>query len=151
VRAARVAIVDDDPLFVEYLSKLLTSRGYDVSTFSSGADLLAALSAASGPEVVLLDVLMPGMDGLETLRTLHSSYRGVPVIMLSGQQVPSTIVDAVRLGAVDYVVKPDDPSGLGEAALESAIRNALEKRSLTDEVARLSAQAQSEPEGGQMC
>ena len=151
MRAARVAIVDDDPLFVEYLSKLLTSRGYDVSTFSSGADLLAALSAASGPEVVLLDVLMPGMDGLETLRTLHSSYRGVPVIMLSGQQVPSTIVDAVRLGAVDYVVKPDDPSGLGEAALESAIRNALEKRSLTDEVARLSAQAQSEPEGGQMC
>ncbi len=57
--------------------------------------------------------------------------------MLSGQQVPSTIVDAVRLGAVDYVVKPDDPDGIGEAALEIAIRNALEKVTLTSEVARL--------------
>ena len=151
MRAARIAIVDDDPLFVEYLSKLLTTRGYDVTAFHNGSDLLAALASASGPEVVLLDVLMPGMDGLETLRTIHSAHKGVPVIMLSGQQVPSTIVDAVRLGAIDYVVKPDDPSGLGEAALESAIRNAVEKLSLTNEVARLSAQASSEPDGGQTC
>ena len=52
--------------------------------------------------------------------------------MLSGQQVPATIVDAVRLGAVDYVVKPDDPDGIGEAALEGAIRNAVEKLDADD-------------------
>ena len=101
---ARLALVDDDPQFVEYLQTLLRSRGYEVKTYSSGADLLQALSRGPAPDVVLLDVLMPGMNGLETLRAARNAAPGVQVIMLSGQQVPSTIVDAVRLGAVDYVV-----------------------------------------------
>ena len=148
---ARIAIVDDDPAFSQYLSVLLGSRGYDVSTFKSGADLLRALDSARAPDVVLLDVLMPGMDGLETLRILRANHSALQVIMLSGTQVPATIVDAVRLGAVDYVVKPDDPEGLGEAALEAAIRNAVEKLSLTSEVARLRAQVVDDPDGAQPC
>jgi DNA-binding NtrC family response regulator len=75
----------------------------------------------------------------------------VQVIMLSGQQVPATIVDSVRLGAVDYVVKPDDPEGLGEAALEAAIRNALEKVKLVSEVARLQLRLTEDPNGMQPC
>jgi two-component system response regulator AtoC len=148
---ARVAIVDDDPTFAQYLSSLLTERGYHVNQFSSGVDLLQALGREPAPDVVLLDVLMPQMDGLETLRAARSAQPNLQVIMLSGTQVPSTIVDAVRLGAIDYVVKPDDPEGLGEAALEVAIRNAVEKVRLTSEVARLRAQVAEEPDGTQPC
>jgi DNA-binding response OmpR family regulator len=119
VNPARLAIVDDDPHFVGYLETLLRTRGYEVQPFTSGADLLQALHGDSAPDVVLLDVLMPGMDGLDTLRALRVAHPGVQVIMLSGRQMPSTIVDAVRLGAADYVVKPDDPEGLGEATLEA--------------------------------
>jgi two-component system response regulator AtoC len=151
VTPARIAIVDDDPAFAQYLSALLGSRGYDVVTFRSGVDLLRALEGTRAPDVVLLDVLMPGMDGLETLRILRANHPALQVIMLSGTQVPATIVDAVRLGAVDYVVKPDDPEGLGEAALEAAIRNAVEKLSLTSEVARLRAQVVDDPDGSQPC
>jgi DNA-binding NtrC family response regulator len=71
--------------------------------------------------------------------------------MLSGRQAPSTIIEAVRLGAADYVLKPGDPEGLGEMALEAAIRNALERESLSAEVARLGAQMPEDPEGAQLC
>jgi two-component system response regulator AtoC len=149
VTPARLAIVDDDPLFSEYLAATLRSRGYDVKSYSSGADLMQAASSGTPPDVVLLDVLMPAMNGLETLKALRVAHPAVQVIMLSGQQVPSTIVDAVRSGAIDYVVKPDDPGGLGEAAIENAIINALEKSALESEVARLSASATDAPDGAQ--
>jgi two-component system response regulator AtoC len=147
----RIAVVDDDPAFAEYLSTLLTAWGYDVNRFSSGPELLHALGSGQPPDVVLLDVLMPQMDGLETLKAARAAHPALQVIMLSGTQVPSTIVDAVRFGAVDYVVKPDDPEGLGEAALEIAIRNAAEKVRLTSEVARLRAQVADDPDGAQPC
>ena len=137
---AHIALVDDDPTFSSYITALLNSRGYEVASYASGQALLDALGHSPSPDVVLLDVLMPGMTGLETLKALRNAQSGVQVIMLSGQQVPATIVDSVRLGAVDYVLTPDDPDGIGEAALAGAIRNALEKVTLTPEVARLRAQ-----------
>jgi two-component system response regulator AtoC len=151
LKAARLAIVDDDPAFIKYVTTLLTSSGYEVSTFKRGEELLRALAAGQPPDVVLLDVLMPGMDGLETLRAVRSSHPDIQVIMLSGNTAPSTIVNAVRLGAVDYVLKPDDPHGVGEAALEATIRSAIEKVSLTREVARLRAQIAEGPDGVQAC
>jgi DNA-binding NtrC family response regulator len=90
---------------------------------------------------------MPGMDGLETLKAIRVAHPHVQVIMLSGRNAPSTIVDAMRQGALDYVVKPDDPDGLGEAALEATIRNAVEKTVLSSEVARLRTQVGENPEG----
>ena len=99
MQPARVAIVDDDPLFVEYLSVFLRTRGYEASVFTSGGEFLNALAGRSVPDLVLLDVLMPAMDGLETLRAIRGVSPTLPVIMLSGQQVPATIVDAVRQGA----------------------------------------------------
>src|SRR5436190_10424359 len=143
---AHVAIADDDPLFVDYLATFLKSRGYEASGYSSGADLLKALPAVS-PDAVLLDVLMPNMNGLETLRALHAAKPGMPVIMLSGQQVPATIVDAIRLGAIDYVVKSDEPDSLHEAALEAALMRAIERTTLRSEVERLSTQAAEAPDG----
>jgi DNA-binding NtrC family response regulator len=147
VTPARLALVDDDQQFVEYLETLLKSRGYEVQSFSSGSDLLQTLHSDAPPDVVLLDVSMPGMDGLETLKAIRVAHPHVQVIMLSGRNAPGTIVDAMRQGALDYVVKPDDPDGLGEAALEAAIRNAVEKTVLSSEVARLRTQVGENPEG----
>jgi DNA-binding NtrC family response regulator len=147
VTPARLALVDDDQQFVEYLETLLRSRGYEVQPFTSGADLLQTLHGDSRPDVVLLDVSMPGMDGLETLKAVRLAHPNVQVIMLSGRQAPGTIVDAMRQGALDYVVKPDDPDGLGEAALEAAIRNAVERTVLSSEVERLRTQVGQDPEG----
>jgi DNA-binding NtrC family response regulator len=103
------------------------------------------------PHVILLDVSMPDLDGLETLRAIRSAHPSAQVIMLSGRQAPATIIEAVRLGAADYVLKPGDPEGLGEMALEAAIRNALERESLSAEVARLGASMPEEPDGAQLC
>ncbi len=146
---ARLAVVDDDPAFTEYLALLLKSRGYEVDIFPSGAALLEALRNGLLPNIVLLDVLMPDIDGLETLRAIRQLHASTQVIMLSGRQTPATIVEAVRLGAADYVLKPGDPEGIGEATLEAAIRNALERESLNEELARLSAQVAEDPQGTQ--
>ncbi len=148
---AKLALVDDDPAFTEFLKTLLGTRGYEVDIFHSGKELLDALKAGGAPQVVLLDVLMPDLDGLETLRVIRQLQPNSQVIMLSGRQAPATIVEAVRLGAADYVLKPGDPEGVGEAALEAAIRNALERESLSAEVARLGAQMSEDPEGAQVC
>ena len=144
---AKLALVDDDQQFVQYLDTLLKTRGYDVQPFTSGSDLLQAMHTDTPPDVVLLDVSMPGMDGLETLKAVRVAHPNVQVIMWSGRNAPATIVDAMRQGAADYVVKPDDPGGVGEAALENAIRNAVEKTVLTSEVARLRTQVGEDPEG----
>jgi len=148
---AQLALVDDDPAFTGYLETLLRSRGYTVEVFHSGGALLESLRAGATPHVILLDVLMPDLDGLETLRAIRHAHPSARVIMLSGRQAPATIVEAVRLGAADYVLKPDDPEGVGEAALEAAIRNALEREALSAELARLSAQMAEDPEGAQPC
>src|SRR5262249_57046782 len=87
--------------------------------------MIAAGKQGDPPDIVLLDVMMPGMNGLETLRALKTAKPDLQVIMLSGREHASTIVEAVRLGAADYVVKPDDPEGLGEIALDAAIKNAI--------------------------
>jgi len=147
---ARLAIVDDDAAFTGYLQTLLGAQGYDVEVFNSGTSLLDGLRSGVAPNVVLLDVLMPDLDGLETLRAIRQARPAAQVIMLSGRQAPQTIVEAVRLGAVDYVLKPDDAEGIGEAALEAAIRNALERESLTEEVSRMRAQAPEDPAGTQV-
>ena len=148
---ATLAIVDDDQPFAEYLQTLLRSRGYETQAYDSGDALLNALREGALPDVILLDVLMPGLDGLETLRAIRLAHPAAQVVMLSGGQTPATIVEAVRLGATDYVVKPGDPDGVGEVALEAAIRNALERLSLTTEVQRLRTQVGVDPDGAQPC
>src|SRR5437868_9294771 len=84
--------------------------------------------------------MMPGMNGLETLRALKAAKPEMQAIMLSGREQAATIVEAVRLGAADYVVKPDDPEGLGEIDLDVAIKNAIEKTRLVSEITELRRQ-----------
>jgi len=135
-----VAIVDDDSAFASYLRTFLSLRGYDTRSYSRGDEMLASVKQGDPPDIVLLDVMMPGMNGLETLRALKAAKPDLQAIMLSGREHASTIVEAVRLGAADYVVKPDDPEGLGEIALDSAIKNAIEKTRLVSEITELRRQ-----------
>ncbi len=144
---ARIALVDDDPAYSEYLQVMLRTKGYDVEAHNSGASLLEALQNGSAPHVILLDVEMPGLDGIETLREIKRAHPTAEAIMLSGRQVAATIVEAVRLGAADYVIKSGGPGGLGEASLESAIRHALERQSMSAEIERLGAQLAEDPQG----
>jgi two-component system, NtrC family, response regulator AtoC len=135
-----VAVVDDDSAFANYLRTFLSLRGYDTRSYSRGDEMLAAIKAGDPPDIVLLDVMMPGMNGIETLRALKAAKPDLQAIMLSGREHASTIVEAVRLGAADYVVKPDDPEGLGEIALDAAIKNAIEKTRLVSEITELRRQ-----------
>ena len=137
MNAPRISIVDDDELYREYLVTMLTSRGYRVDEYDSGAHLMEAIGQGYVPQVVLLDVLMPDMNGLETLRLLRAAQPKVQVVMLSGDQMPATIVTAVRSGAFDYVVKVHD-AVMGDAAIENAIVSACDRIALEAEVARLS-------------
>ena len=135
-----VAIVDDDSAFGGYLRTFLSLRGYEARCYTRGDELLASIKQDEPPDIVLLDVMMPGLDGMATLKALKASRPETQVIMLSGRNQASTIVEAVRLGAADYVVKPDDPEGLGEIALDVAIKNAIEKNRLVSELSELRQQ-----------
>ncbi len=141
-----VAIVDDDPAFASYLSTFLSVRGYETRTYSRGDELLAAIPHGESPQLVLLDVSMPGLDGIATLRGLKQIRPDIEAIMLSGREQAATIVEALRLGALDYVVKPDDPNGLGEIALDVAIKNAVDRRRLVSELAQLRQQIDDDEE-----
>ncbi len=149
--SATLAIVDDDKPFADYLQTLLKSRGYDTTTYDSGDALLQGLREGALPDVVLLDVAMPGLDGLETLRQIRFAHPAAQVVMVSGGRATEKIVEAVRLGAVNYVVKPGDAEGVGEVALEAAIRSALDKLSLSSENQRLRTQVGQDPDGAQPC
>jgi len=135
-----IAIADDDMTFANYLRTFLSSRGYDSRIYGHGEELLAVARNGDVPDVVLLDVMMPGMDGLATLKNLKAAHPMVQVIMLSGKESAPTIVEAISLGAVNYVVKPGDPEGLGEIALEAALKQALENTRLQTEVTELRRQ-----------
>ena len=140
MRKPYVAIVDDDSAFANYLRTFLSLRGYETRSYSRGDELLASMKQGDPPDIVLLDVMMPGMNGLETLRALKAAKPDLQAIMLSGKENASTIVEAVRLGAADYVVKPGDPEGLGEIALDAAIKSAIEKTHLVSEITELRRQ-----------
>ncbi len=101
----RVLIIDDDPGIREYLHTVVSRQGYRVFSAVDGEEALASLPE-SRPDVVTLDAVLPGMDGLETLRNLKERLPEVPVIMLSGHGQAQMIVEAMRCGASDFLRKP---------------------------------------------
>ncbi|MDQ3169694.1 MAG: sigma-54 dependent transcriptional regulator [Acidobacteriota bacterium] len=135
-----VAIVDDDSAFGAYLKTFLSLRGYEARTYGRGDEFLASVRNAEQPDVVLLDVMMPGMDGVETLKSLRASLPDLPVIMLSGNSETATVVKAMQAGATDFIEKPDSPEALGEIRLEVVLKNALERKRLTSELSELRRQ-----------
>jgi DNA-binding response OmpR family regulator len=102
---ARILIVDDEPDAVELLREFLTGKGYEVSTASDGEEALRKVKAER-PHLILLDVRMPRMDGLEVLRQLRQFDQEVGVIVVTAVNEEETGRQALALGAFDYIVKP---------------------------------------------
>ena len=98
-------VIDDDPGVTGLLKRVLSYEGFAVDTASSGP---AGLSVAQEyyPDLVILDVMMPGMDGLEVLRRLRAADPQLPILMLTGKDAPSDQVAGLESGADDYMVKP---------------------------------------------
>ena len=107
----RILLVDDEEQFVQALSERLTLRGYDVTTSLSGEDALEKLKHYNY-EVVILDVAMPGLDGVATLREIKKFKPLTEVIMLTGHATVETAIEGMKLGAADYLVKPCDTEEL---------------------------------------
>lgn len=103
---ATILVVDDSPAMLRYLRLLLEIDSYQVETASNGADALLCIRQGCSPAVVLLDVQMPGMDGLKTLRRLMKLQPDLNVIMCSGVDDPAKIRRATLLGAKAYLTKP---------------------------------------------
>ncbi|MBW2414579.1 MAG: sigma-54-dependent Fis family transcriptional regulator [Deltaproteobacteria bacterium] len=115
----RLLIVDDDAGSRDWLAAFGDRLGYEILLAESGEEALE-LAERAKPDIVTLDVLLPGLSGLETLKSLHQMHPELPVIMLSGHGPTRTIVESVRQGAVDFLRKPFDPAEL-EAAFEKAL------------------------------
>lgn len=117
-----VLLVDDAKDFVEYMRKRLAARGMAVLTAFSGQDAIDIVKKES-LDIVALDVLMPGMDGIETLQEIKKTKPELQVIMLTGHGTVELAAEGMKLGAVDYLLKPCDLD-----TLLNSINDAYNKR-----------------------
>ena len=105
---ANVLLVDDEAEFVETFSERLAMRNLEIFKAFSGEEALQVLETNQNIEIVILDVKMPGMDGIETLAEIKKGYPLVEVIMLSGHADVESAIDGMKQGAFDYLMKPCD-------------------------------------------
>lgn len=115
-------LVDDEVAFLETISKRLKKRECQVEAVYSGKAALEALKKDKSIEVVVLDVKMPEMDGVETLVEIKKQFPLVEVIMLTGHGTVETAIDGMKLGAFDYLIKPCDIEVLTAKANDAAAR-----------------------------
>jgi two-component system, NtrC family, response regulator AtoC len=130
----KILVVDDEPSIRKYLQTLLEVEGFDVETVSSGRDAIAKISGGGRPEFIILDVLMPELNGIETLKELLKIDRTLNIIMLSCSNEVGTVVEAIRIGAHDYLTKPFEKTELDAAMLKSRKKKELvtENQALRD-------------------
>lgn len=121
---SRILIVDDDPGVRELLQDYLKSRGYTVEAAADGLSTLEAVRR-DPPDLLLLDLMMPGMNGMEVLRKLPLSAKGMTVIVVTAVTEEDVGRAALRAGAMDYITKPIDL-----AYLEQAVAAALMKKQI---------------------
>jgi len=124
----KILVVDDEPSIRKYLQTLLEVDGFEVETLSSGKEAVARVSGGERPDFIILDVLMPELNGIDTLQELMRLDRSLNVIMLSCSNEVGTVVEAIRLGAHDYLTKPFEKTELDAAMLKSR-----QKKQLTQE------------------
>lgn len=125
-----IYIADDEPSVLEVLSAFLRRDGFAVRIFPDGKALLAAC-ARELPDLVVLDVVMPGMDGLDVCRALRRAYSHLPVIFISSKVSAGDRAAGMAAGGSDYLCKPFSPP-----LLSARISALLQKRSCTDAVSR---------------
>src|SRR5499433_2346365 len=133
-----ILVVDDDQSVRSYLSDFLTSCGYTVECAESGDQAVSRLAGGYVPCVIVQDIVMPGINGIEVLESIKKINPSIPVIILSAAGQIKTVVDAMKMGAADFLVKPFE-----EQELELAIENVVEKQKLKEEVKTLKRQLDS--------
>jgi DNA-binding NtrC family response regulator len=119
---ANVLLVDDEVEFVETFSERLNMRDLEISKAFSGKEALKVLKKNKNVEVVILDVKMPEMDGIESLAQIKKSFPLVEVIMLSGQATVESAIEGMKQGAFDYLMKPCDIDQLIAKVTEAATK-----------------------------
>lgn len=125
-----VFAVDDDSILLNFMKALLERKGVEVKTFSSGELCLNHLD--EGPAIIFLDKMMPGMDGVETLKRIKERSAEIPVIMVTSVDEAESAVEVLQLGAYDYIVKPFE-----EARVYASLEKALEQNALKKKVRHL--------------
>jgi DNA-binding NtrC family response regulator len=129
----RIFIVDDEPIVRESLGAWFRAEGYAVELASSAKQALERL-AASDPDIFLLDIKMPGMDGIELQKKIREAKPDATIIIMTAYASVDTALAAMKQGAYDYIIKPFDPNDL-----EHLVRNAIERRHLVTENRELKA------------
>src|SRR3981081_2082993 len=99
----KILVVDDEPSIRKYLQTLLEVDGFDVETVGSGKEVISKVSDGERPDLIILDVLMPELSGIETLKELLQIDRSLNVIMLSCSNEVGTVGEDIRIGAHDYL------------------------------------------------
>jgi len=127
----KMMLVDDEERFLSTTTKVLSKKGYDVDTAKSGSEAIEKLMVQN-IHVVILDVKMPEMDGIQTLKQIKRQFPLVEVIMLTGHATVESAVEGLKAGATDYLMKPTDIDDLIKKAEE-----AFEKRQRLEEKIRV--------------
>jgi DNA-binding NtrC family response regulator len=117
----KMMLVDDEERFLSTTQKLLSKKGYDVLTATSGGEALEKLRT-SNVHVVILDVKMPGMDGIATLREIKRQFPTIEVIMLTGHATVESAINGLKTGATDYLMKPTDIDEIIQKAEEAFMK-----------------------------
>ncbi|HFQ15834.1 MAG TPA: sigma-54-dependent Fis family transcriptional regulator, partial [Rhodobacteraceae bacterium] len=123
-QAMKIAIVDDEKDMRQSISQWLALSGFDTETFPSAEDALKALST-DYPGVVISDIKMPGMDGMQFLKKLMGNDSALPVIMITGHGDVPMAVEAMRVGAYDFLEKPFNPDKMTELAKKATLRRRM--------------------------
>lgn len=122
---AKILLVDDEVPFVETMTKRLSKRKMNVVTAFSGEEGLERLNEQNDIEVVILDVKMPGMDGIEALKEMKMRHPLVEVVMLTGHATVESAIEGMKEGAFDYLMKPCDMEQLTSKVTEAATKKRL--------------------------
>jgi DNA-binding NtrC family response regulator len=120
----KVLIVDDEEKVRKYMSRLLKHRGFEVDTAPDGAVALSMIGERD-VDIVLLDILMPGIDGITVLKEIKKTRPAIEVIMLTGNASVETAIEGMQLGAFDYLLKPVDLDNLYRC-----LKEAIEQKKL---------------------
>lgn len=138
-----ILVVDDEPAIVQVIRERLTREGFDVRAAGSGESALAAIGEES-PDLLILDLMLPGVDGFEVLRRLRQSGHDLPIIVLTAHDDDVDKIVGLELGADDYVVKPFNPREL-TARVRAVLRRQAEALALAARLAELEAQLAPTP------
>jgi len=129
--AVKILLVDDEEEFTNSLAQRLETRGFDVHTAYNGDDALTRVRDHE-VDVVILDVLMPGKSGVETLREIKQLKPITEVIMLTGQATVDTAIEGMKLGAYDYLMKPTEINDLVEKITKATARKTEHEERIRD-------------------